>query len=153
MAMKQAAGLLVVRELEELEFLLVHPGGPFFARKDEHVWSVPKGLIDEGEEPLPAALREFREELGMPPPEGEYLSLGSVRQSRKVVHAWAVRGDLDVEEIDSNLFEMEWPPRSGKMQSFPEVDRAHYFTLAEAAPRIVKAQKELLDRALELFGA
>jgi predicted NUDIX family NTP pyrophosphohydrolase len=129
------------------EVLLVHPGGPLWARKDAGAWSIPKGEYDVGEEPLSAARREFEEELGAPPPPGEPLALGEIRQrSGKRVQAWALAGDLDASTVTSNTFELEWPPRSGRMREFPEVDRAEWFPLALARERINPAQVELLDR-------
>jgi predicted NUDIX family NTP pyrophosphohydrolase len=148
---RRSAGLLLFRRAgEELEVLLVHPGGPFWARRDAGAWSIPKGECEEGEDPRMAAWREFAEELGThppPAPEDGALELGEVRQKAgKTVLAWAVAGDLDPEQITSNTFEMEWPPRSGRTQSFPEVDRAGWFGLAEARERINPAQAALLDR-------
>lgn len=132
-----------------LEVLLVHPGGPFWARKDLAAWSIPKGLVEAGEDPLTAARREFREETGLTPPESgdAYIPLGSVRQrAGKTVHAWAFRGDCDPADIRCNLMSIQWPPRSGKWIQVPEVDKAAWFSLAEARPRIIEAQAELLDR-------
>jgi len=130
-----------------IEVLLVHPGGPFWKMKDEGAWSIPKGELEPGEAALQVAVREFREELGSTPPDGPTTSLGSVRQaSGKLVRAWAVEGDLDVERVTSNTFEMEWPPRSGNKQSFPEVDRAEWFDVARARVKILAAQSEFLDR-------
>ena len=125
----------------------MHPGGPLWARKDEGAWSIPKGEIEAGETPIDVARREFREEVGQPPPENPLTPLGSVRQAGgKVVHAWAASGDLDVEHITSSTFEMEWPPRSGRMQSFPEIDRAAWFDLPAARLKINPSQAALLDR-------
>ena len=130
--------------------LLVHPGGPFWARRDLGVWSIPKGEYDPGEDPLAAALREFEEELGSPLPDGDREDLGEIRQrSGKLVRAWAVAGDLDVSRVHSNTFQLEWPPRSGTTASFPEVDRAEWFELDLARRKIVGAQAALLDRLLE----
>jgi predicted NUDIX family NTP pyrophosphohydrolase len=127
--------------------LLIHPGGPFWAKRDAGAWSLPKGEIEPGETALEVALREFREELGQDPPHGTSFALGTIRQAGgKLVHAWAVRGDLDVERIESVTFEMEWPPRSGRKQEFPEVDRAAWFALEEARTRILPAQAVLIDR-------
>jgi predicted NUDIX family NTP pyrophosphohydrolase len=132
------------------EVLLVHPGGPFFARRDDGAWSIPKGLYEPGEEPLACARREFAEELGSPCPDGPVLELGEIRQSNgKRVTAWAVEGDLDAETITSNSFTLEWPPRSGRTQEFPEVDRAAWFALAAAHRKILAAQAPLLDRLAE----
>jgi predicted NUDIX family NTP pyrophosphohydrolase len=139
--------VLFRRVNEELEVLLVHPGGPFWAKRDLGAWSIPKGEHAEDEDPLAAARREFAEELGSAAPDGETIELGEVRQKAgKVVCAWAVAGDLDPEQITSNTFEMEWPPRSGRTREFPEVDRAQWFSLAEARERINPAQAALLDR-------
>ena len=127
--------------------MLVHPGGPFWSRKDEGAWSIPKGEIEAGETALEVALREFREELGQEPPNGPTIALGSIRQAGgKVVHAWAVAGDLDTDCVASVTFEMEWPPRSGKRQAFPEVDRAGWFVLEVARVKILPAQATFLDR-------
>ncbi len=144
----QSAGILVHRRRDgRLEVLLVHPGGPFWARRDEGAWSIPKGEYDAGEEPLAAARREFEEELGSPPPDGPFDELGDVRQkSGKRVRAWAVEGDLDASAAHSNTFELEWPPRSGRMIEAPEIDRAEWFGLEEARRRINPAQVELLER-------
>ena len=121
-----SAGLVLYRQRDgKLEVLLVHPGGPFWQKRDEGVWSIPKGEFAENEVGIDVARREFQEELGTAAPAGEATPLGEVRQrGGKVVHAWAMRGDLDVTRTTSNTFEIEWPPRSGKMQRFPEVDRA-----------------------------
>lgn len=128
-----------------LEVLLVHPGGPFFAKKDEGAWSIPKGEFDADEAAADAARREFAEETGIDPGE-PLVPLAVVAQSRaKVVHAFAVESDLDPAAIKSNAFELEWPPRSGRMQAFPEIDRAQWFTLEEARRRIVAGQRPLLD--------
>ena len=127
--------------------LLVHPGGPLWKKRDEGAWSIPKGEIEAGEEPLGVARREFEEELGLPPPDGDLAPLGSVRQAGgKVVHAWAVEADVDLSQVNSTTFEMEWPPRSGKKQAFPEVDRAEWFDLETARRKIVPAQAAFLDR-------
>lgn len=127
--------------------LLVHPGGPFWKRRDEGAWSIPKGEIEAREAPEDVARREFQEELGRPAPDGDFKSLGSIRQAGgKVVHAWAAAGDVDVDDVHSVEFDMEWPPRSGKMQSFPEVDRAAWFDLRTARQKILPAQSMLIDR-------
>jgi predicted NUDIX family NTP pyrophosphohydrolase len=139
------------RRGEALEVLLVHPGGPVWARRDLGAWSIPKGEYEPGEEPLAAARREFEEELGTAPPEGPVDDLGEVRQkSGKLVRAWALAGDLDAECIHSNTFELEWPPRSGRLIEVPEVDRAEWFTLDAARRKINPAQVALLDRLEEL---
>ena len=133
--------------------LLVHPGGPFWARRDDGAWSIPKGEIEPGELPVEVARREFREELGKEPPAAEPRPLGSVRQTGgKVVHAWAAEGDLDVSRIESMAFEMEWPPRSGRTASFPEVDRAAWFDLQTARGKILDAQRPLIDRLEAAFA-
>jgi len=147
-----SAGILLYRQsAASLEVLLVHPGGPVWARRDHGAWSVPKGEYVEGEEePLAAARREFAEELGSPPPDGEPLDLGEVRQkSGKRVRAWALAGDLDAAAARSNTFAMEWPPRSGQIREFPEIDRAEWFPLAEARERINPAQAAFLNRLAE----
>lgn len=147
---KRSAGILMYRGAgPELELLLVHPGGPFWAKKDQGAWSIPKGEYGEGEEPLACAAREFEEELGSPLPQGAYLDLGELKQpSRKMVVAYAVEGDLDPARLRSNHFEMEWPPRSGRRQSFPEVDRAQWFGAAEARVKIQPGQALFIDRLL-----
>lgn len=148
-APRTSAGILLYRRARggELEVLLVHPGGPLWARRDHGVWSIPKGELADGEEPLTAARREFAEELGSPAPGGEVLALGEVRQAGgKRVVAFALEGDLEVDRIASNTFELEWPPRSGVRRHFPEIDRAQWFALPQARERINPAQVPLLDR-------
>lgn len=150
---RRSAGILLHRRGDggEREVLLVHPGGPFWAKKDAGAWSIPKGEHDDEEPALDAARREFEEELGLPLPAGEPVPLGEVRQKGgKRVAAWAVEGDLDVERIVSNSFELEWPPRSGRRASFPEVDRAGWFALPAAREKLLAAQLPLLDRIAEL---
>lgn len=139
----------------EIEVLLGHMGGPFWSRKDETAWSIPKGQREQDEQGIETARREFEEEIGQPPPAGEPVALGDVRQSggRKVVEAWAIEGDIDVSSIESAPFEMEWPPRSGKLREFPEFDRAAWFDVEAARGRIVKAQAAFLDRLVELVDA
>jgi predicted NUDIX family NTP pyrophosphohydrolase len=140
-----SAGVLVYRRRSRLEVLLVHPGGPFWAKKDDGAWSIPKGEFAEGEDPLTAARRELAEETGLVV-DRELRPLGSVKQAGgKVVHAWALEGDLDASAIRSNTFSMEWPPRSGRMQQFPEVDRAAWFSIDEARVKLLKGQLPLLD--------
>lgn len=147
---KLSAGILLARITDhEPRFLLVHPGGPFWQRKDLGVWSIPKGEYELGDDPLAAAGREFEEELGSPCPGDARFPLGTVRQAGgKQVTAWCAVGDLDVDAITSNTFEIEWPPRSSRLQTFPEVDRAQFFDPAEAAVKVVTAQAALLERAL-----
>jgi predicted NUDIX family NTP pyrophosphohydrolase len=147
----RSAGILLYRRQQgELEVLLVHPGGPFWARKDEGVWSIPKGEHEPREDPLAAARREFEEELGTAPPGGPAHDLGQIRQrAGKLVHAFGLEGNLDVARISSNTCEIVWPPRSGKTITIPEVDRAEWFSLGEARKRILPAQAELLDRLAE----
>lgn len=147
----RSAGILLHRRRAgQIEVLLVHPGGPFWARRDLGAWSIPKGEHDHDEDPLAAARREFHEELGTAPPEGPLVDLGEIRQKGgKVVRAWALEGDLDPEGIVSNTFSLEWPPRSGRWIEVPEVDRAGWFSLEEAGERINPAQVALLDRLAE----
>jgi predicted NUDIX family NTP pyrophosphohydrolase len=152
---RRSAGILLYRERGGApEVLLVHPGGPYWMRKDLGVWSIPKGEYEDGEEALACALREFEEELGSAPPAVTPSDLGETRQAGgKLVRAWAVEGDLDPATIRSNTFTIEWPPRSGAMREFPEVDRADWFPLAEARRRINPAQVVFLERLRELLGA
>ena len=131
------------------ELFLVHPGGPFWSRKDDGSWSIPKGLYEEGEDPLAAAKREFEEETGCTP-QGRFFELGSFKQpGGKRVFAWAVEGDYDLSTFRSNLFSMEWPPKSGKMQDFPEADRAAWFRPHEAMRKVLKGQLSILTTLLE----
>ena len=148
-ASKKSAGLLLFRETATgLEVLLVHPGGPFWAKKDDASWSIPKGEFEEGEEPLAAAKREFEEEMGVPP-SGEFLPLKHLKQpSGKVVFAWAVRSDFDPSSLRSNMFSMEWPPKSGRQREFPEVDKAAWFDVETARRKILKGQAPFLDQLL-----
>jgi predicted NUDIX family NTP pyrophosphohydrolase len=151
---KRSAGILMYRrEGSEIEALLVHPGGPFWAKKDLGAWSIPKGEYAEGEEPLAVAMRELEEETGARP-NGDFLPLGEIVQpGRKVVTAWAMEGDFDVGALKSNLFEMEWPPKSGRRASFPEVDRAEWFSIEDARKKILPGQSAFLDRLLSALGA
>jgi predicted NUDIX family NTP pyrophosphohydrolase len=155
MAAKVSAGLLVYRLASAgPELLLVHPGGPFWAKKDDGAWFIPKGEIEAGEEPLAAAQREFREELGITPPSGEPRALGTVKnKGGKLIHAWALPGDLDLRDFRSNLFELEWPPRSGKTREFPEVDRAEYFAVERALEKMHVAERPFIERLLETLKA
>jgi len=144
----RSAGLLLHRIGPDggVQVLLAHMGGPFWARKDEGAWSIPKGEHPPAEDAEAAARREFTEELGSPAPEGELRELGTVRSGSKVITAFALAGDLDADHIVSNTFELEWPPRSGRTQTFPEVDRAAWFDLDTARGKIVKSQRPFLDR-------
>jgi predicted NUDIX family NTP pyrophosphohydrolase len=136
-----------------VEFLLVHPGGPFWAKKDEGAWSIPKGEYDEGEDALTAAKREFAEEVGAVPP-GDLIDLGEVTQGGgKRVRAFALEGDFDVARLQSNTFELEWPPKSGHRQSFPEVDRAGWFVPDDARRKILAGQRPLLERLLQSLSS
>jgi predicted NUDIX family NTP pyrophosphohydrolase len=148
--LKQSAGILLYRMTDGiLQVFLVHPGGPFFRKKDEGAWSIPKGEYIDGEEPLAAAQREFEEETGQKI-NGNFIKLSPVKQkSGKVVHAWAVEGNIDHENIVSNLFEIEWPPKSGKKASFPEIDRAGWFDIETARAKIIPGQADLLTQLLE----
>jgi predicted NUDIX family NTP pyrophosphohydrolase len=151
---KRSAGILLFRRNPELEVLLVHPGGPFWAKKDAGAWSIPKGEHDDAEEAQACAIREFEEETGSAPSPGQLDDLGTVRQkSGKVVQAWALEGDLDAENIRSNMFTIQWPPRSGRFKEFPEVDRAQWFGIEEARERINPAQAAFLDRITSRFGS
>ena len=151
---KTSAGLLLYRIRNgALEFLLVHPGGPFWKNKDDGAWTIPKGEIGDNEEPLAAAIREFEEELGFRPT-GPFVELAPIKQKAgKVVHAWAFEGDCDPAACKSNTYQVEWPARSGKWASFPEIDRADFFSLDAAREKINPAQAALLDRLVILFGA
>ena len=146
--MKKSAGLLMYRHAPhgELQVLLAHPGGPFWSRRDEGAWTIPKGEYDDTEEPLAAARREFNEETGFTP-DPPFAPLGEIRlKSGKRITAWACTGECDPAGLCSNTFEMEWPPRSGRLQSYPEIDRIEWFGLDEARRRINAAQAALLDR-------
>jgi predicted NUDIX family NTP pyrophosphohydrolase len=149
---KTAAGILLYRRGPKgLEVLLAHPGGPLWARKDYGAWTIPKGQFTEGELPLDAAKREFEEEMGSKPV-GEFQSLGTVKQpSGKVIHGWAAESDFDTATVKSNLFSLQWPPRSGTMAQFPEVDRAAWFSIDEARHKMLKGQQPFLDRLLALL--
>ncbi|HEX6163678.1 MAG TPA: NUDIX domain-containing protein [Vicinamibacterales bacterium] len=149
---KQAAGILLYRRGPSgVQVLLAHPGGPLWARKDYGAWTLPKGQFTDTEAPLDAAKREFEEEMGSAPT-GDFRPLGTLKQpSGKVIHAWAAESDFDTANVKSNLFSMEWPPRSGKMAQFPEVDRAAWFSIDEARHKILKGQQPFLDRLLALL--
>jgi predicted NUDIX family NTP pyrophosphohydrolase len=147
----RSAGILLFRRRPSgPEVLLVHPGGPFWSRRDEGAWSIPKGEYADAEDAMAAARREFEEETGAAPPPGALIELGEIRQrSGKHVTAWAAEGDLDPATVVSNTFPLEWPPRSGRTQEFPEVDRAEWFPADEARRRLVPAQAAFVDRLLE----
>jgi predicted NUDIX family NTP pyrophosphohydrolase len=146
MAKKTSAGLLLYRRRGVLEVFLVHPGGPFWAKKDAGAWSLPKGEFVEGDDPLAAAKREFTEETGFPI-DGEFRRLDSLKQrSGKVIHAWVIEADCDASQVRSNLFSLEWPPKSGQIQKFPEVDRAEWFSIPEARKRIIAGQVGFIDQ-------
>ena len=151
MSRKNSAGILLFRRKDGLQVLLVHPGGPFWKNKDSGAWSVPKGEYAENEEPLAAALREFEEETGLQL-SGKFIELSPIRQkSGKTVHCWALEGDADPAQFKSNSFEMEWPPRSGKKQSFPEVDRAEWFPVPDALKKILEAKRNFLEELKSLI--
>jgi predicted NUDIX family NTP pyrophosphohydrolase len=149
---KRSAGLLMYRRCGgAVELLLVHPGGPFWAKKDDGAWSIPKGEHDDAETPLAVAKREFAEEVGALP-DGDFVDLGEVTQAgRKVVRAFALEGDFDVACLQSNTFEIEWPPKSGRKRSFPEVDRAEWFAPDEARRKILAGQRPFIERLLRLL--
>jgi predicted NUDIX family NTP pyrophosphohydrolase len=153
---RRSAGLLPFRIVggERLELFLVHPGGPLWANKDKHAWSIAKGEYDEGEEASTAAEREFAEELGVAPPPGPRVDLGEIKQpSGKLVTAWAIHAPtFDVAHVVSNQFELEWPPRSGRHQLFPEVDRAEWMSAGKAGEKMVKGQVAFIDRLVEALG-
>ena len=152
-AKNQSAGLLLVRKAGvDVQILLGHPGGPFWRNRDTGAWTIPKGLIAPGESPLAAARREFAEETGHHP-SGNLIPLGSAKQpGGKVVHIWAVQEDWDANRLRSNTFEMEWPPKSGRRQTFAELDRASWFGVSEARQKILKGQAVFIDRLLEALG-
>ena len=149
---KQAAGILMYRRRPGgIEVLLAHPGGPFWAKKDHGAWMIPKGEIDPGEDPLEAAKREFQEEMGSPVT-GTFVPLGTIKQkSGKVVQAWAVEGEFDPDRLRSNTFQAEWPPRSGKVKEYAEVDRAEWFPVSIARERILPAQEPLITELVTLL--
>jgi predicted NUDIX family NTP pyrophosphohydrolase len=158
MPRKLSAGLLLYRGVNQdnaivLEVLLAHMGGPLWARKDDGAWSIPKGEYEPGEDPFAAAKREFEEELGTAPPSVVYRDLGSLSQpGGKLVTAWAAEADFDAAGAVSNTFELEWPPRSGQMRSFPEIDKASWFTVDVARVKLVRGQQPLIDRLIHMVG-
>ncbi|WP_168625769.1 NUDIX domain-containing protein [Cryobacterium sp. BB307] len=142
-----SAGLLLYRRTPAIEVFIAHMGGPFWAKKDDASWSVPKGLYDDGEAPLAAAMREFEEEIGTPAPDADYQHLGQVRMaSGKIITVFTAEADFEVDRIESNTFALEWPPHSGRIQEFPEIDDARWFTLDGARAKLVKSQRPLLDQ-------
>ena len=149
----QSAGILLFRFKNELlEVMLVHPGGPFWVNKDLGAWSIPKGLIEENEQPLEAAKREFEEETGFDV-EGDFVELGALKQpSKKIVHAWALKKDIDTTKIVSNTFELEWPRHSGQIREYPEIDRGAWFGIEEAKLKISKGQVKFLDILVKRIG-
>ncbi|SDJ21707.1 Predicted NTP pyrophosphohydrolase, NUDIX family [Frankineae bacterium MT45] len=156
---RRSAGILLYRNAgspdrssDQVEVLLAHTGGPLWARRDLNAWSIPKGEYDDTEAPLDAAQREFQEELGLPVPVGELRPLGEITQkNRKIVIAWALAGELEPSTINPGTFELEWPPRSGRTQQVPEIDRVEWFTIADAAPRMFSGQEEFLQRLVTLL--
>lgn len=151
---KKSAGLLLFREvMGRFEVLLAHPGGPFWAKKDEGAWSIPKGEFDDNENPLQAARREFKEETGFTA-NGEMIPLEPLRQSNaKIVYAWAMKGDFNPTLLKSNMFAIEWPPKSGKQQEFPEIDRVAWYSLEEASHKILKGQAAFLKQLQEKLSS
>jgi predicted NUDIX family NTP pyrophosphohydrolase len=150
---QRSAGIVLFRRTPALEILLVHPGGPFWRNKDEAAWSIPKGVFTPEEEPLAAARREFREETGADI-DGEFIDLGTFAQpGGKIVAAFAVEGDFDLGRFASNMFSMEWPPKSGRMQEFPEADRAGWFAPAVARRKVTKGQVAIVTALLDKLGA
>jgi predicted NUDIX family NTP pyrophosphohydrolase len=148
-----SAGLLLYRhDTDGVRVLLGHMGGPFWARKDEAAWSIPKGELGDGEDPAAAAAREFTEELGLPAPVGDWQPLGDVRTGSKKITVWAVEGNLDVGRMVPGTFTLEWPPRSGRQQQFPELDRVEWLNLDTARVKLVVSQRPLLDRLVELLA-
>jgi predicted NUDIX family NTP pyrophosphohydrolase len=150
---KHSAGILLFRfRNEKLEVMLVHPGGPFWAKKDDGAWSIPKGLLEENENPMDAARREFKEETGFEV-DGEFIELGELQQpSKKIVHAWALEKDLDETKIMSNAFTLEWPKNSGRLQEYPEIDKAGWFDIEQAKKKILKGQIGFIDKLVEIIN-
>ena len=150
--MLRSAGILAYKKSSKgLEVLLAHPGGPYRSNKDLGVWSIPKGIVEEGEDEIEAARREFKEETGFEP-KGALFDLGTVKYSNKIVHIWALESDFDVSKAKSNMFEIEWPKGSGKIQKFPEMDKVSWFPIDEAYKKIISAQSPFLDRLKEKLG-
>jgi predicted NUDIX family NTP pyrophosphohydrolase len=149
----RSCGILLYRyENKMLQVMLAHPGGPFWAKKDEGAWSIPKGIVEGDEEPLAAAKREFGEETGHEI-DGDFIDLGELKQpSRKIVHAWAIERDFDVHALKSNTFSLEWPKHSGNVREYPEIDRAEWFGIGEAKTKILKGQAGFIDRLAEITG-
>jgi len=147
-----SCGILLFRYIDgQLQVMLVHPGGPFWRKKDEGVWSIPKGLPEKNEVALEAAKREFREETGFDV-DGEFIELGDIKQpNKKIVHVWALERDLDATKIKSNTFTLEWPPNSGNIKDFPEIDKGRWFSIDEAGKKILKGQLGFLDRLINRF--
>jgi predicted NUDIX family NTP pyrophosphohydrolase len=145
-----SGGILLFKYVDnELQVMLVHPGGPFWARKDEGAWSIPKGILEENEAALQAARREFKEETGFDV-DGQFIELGQLKQpSGKIVHAWALERELDVKDIRSNTFRLQWPKNSGNVKEYPEIDKAQWFDVNEAKKKILKGQAEFIDRLIE----
>ncbi len=146
-----SAGIVVYRQTTgQPEVLLAHMGSPWWAKKDIGAWTIPKGVVEAGEQPIETAKREFSEELGLEPPQGEFIELGNIEQhNNKIVTAWAIEANPDISHIKSNSVEIEWPPKSGQTQEFPEIDRAAWFDLAEADQRVVSGQAELFKRLVK----
>lgn len=152
--MKKSAGILLYRKIkDDIEVMLVHPGGPFYKNKDQNTWTIPKGEFEEGEDPFLAARREFHEETGFEI-KGKFLPLTVVKQNGgKLVHTWAIEGDLDCSKVKSNTFSIEWPPKSGKQKDFPEIDKASWFSISEAKEKILKGQIPILNELIEKTNA
>jgi predicted NUDIX family NTP pyrophosphohydrolase len=150
---EHSAGILLFRfKNKKLEVMLVHPGGPFWGKKDEGVWSIPKGLFEKNESPLDVAKREFKEETGYEI-DGEFIELGELQQpSRKIVHTWALEKDIDENKVVSNTFMLEWPKNSGRIQEYPEIDKAGWFGLEEARVKILRGQVSFLNRLMEIIN-
>lgn len=149
-----SAGIVLYRfQGKDVEMLLVHPGGPYWAKKDEAAWSFPKGEYTDGEEAIDAAKREFEEETGFDMPAGDIIELGEVKYNNKLLKVWAVRGSIDARRVKSNMFTMEWPPKTGRQQEFSEVDRAGWFLPADAKRKLVAGQVPLVDMLCEQLGA